>query len=641
MIDWLGFHELGVSIFPVRYGDKKPAVPWKRYQRKQATRKEVTQWSRGKFNLGIVTGSLSGLVVLDLDSEEAIDEAIKRGLPKTPIVQTAKGAHVYFRHPGGMIGNKASFLPGMDLRGDGGYVVGPGSRHPSGKVYDWIVSPTEADLADMPDWLLKAVTQPDMTKGNGEDAGLAPGNAVAVIGCELAKLRVAPEGRRNDQLNHSAYTLGRLDAGNQINGDMAYDALFCAAIDIGLERQEVERTIESGWAAGLNEPLILEGAEALAITATPYPWPDARDIPQRPWLYGRWLLRGVVTAIIAPGGVGKSSFMAGTALVLASGREILGKDVWEGPRRVWLWNLEDDQNELARQISAFAKHHGIEPRQCAQRLFVNSAMDGAELCTAVEDHGGFRLISPVYEAIIAELARCRIDVLIIDPFVSSHRIDENANFKVDAVIKQWTRVAKEANCAIVLVHHTRKLAGQKVDAEASRGAGAMTNAARTVLVLNRMTADEARQFGIDGDDERRRYFSVSDDKHNRAPPEKAEWYRMVSVPLGNGGPEGGDSVGVIERWTPPDPHEGVDNDTLRQVQTAVSEGEWREDAQAKAWVGHAVAKVLGLNPVDPADKRRLKFLIKHWLEWDVLRAVEKPDAARRKRRFVVPGELIE
>ncbi|MEX0741821.1 MAG: AAA family ATPase, partial [Phycisphaeraceae bacterium] len=263
-----------------------------------------------------------------------------------------------------------------------------------------------------------------------------------------------------------------------------------------------------------------------------------------------------------------------------------------------------------------------------------------------EDEFTMSELQAVYEAVLDALKRHEIDVLIVDPFVSSHKVDENANFKIDAIAKQWGRVAAEARCAVVLVHHSRKPAGQKVDTEAARGASALVNATRSVLVLNRLTADEAKSFSIEGDDQRRRYFSVADDKHNRAPPEKADWYRIVSVPLGNGtadrlgGREDGDEVGAVERWTPPDPCEGISDADLRLVQDAVAKGEWRESVQANAWVGRTAARVLGLDADDPADRRRLKMLIKKWLANGVLRIERRKDGSRQERSFVVPGAPV-
>lgn len=383
-------------------------------------------------------------------------------------------------------------------------------------------------------------------------------------------------------------------------------------------------------------------ADRSPIAATPFAWLDPTTIPQRPWVYGRWMLRNTITAVVAPGGVGKSALMASTILALATGRELLGKTVWDGPQRVWYWNLEDDGDELSRQIHAAAKHHCIRPGECGDRLFVDSGLDGAALCMAIEDRNGFRIQRPVVEGLVAELLAREMDVLIVDPFVSSHQVSENDNGAIDAVAKEWARVAKRANCSIVLVHHTKKLAGQKVTSEMSRGAVALTSAARITLVLNRMDSEEATRFGIDSDKDRRQHFSVQDDKHNRAPPEDAEWYHIAGVDLGNGSEDRqGDNIGVVARWTPPNAFDGVTADHLRHVQRAVEDGSWKESNQAKNWVGIAVANVMGLDPAREAkaDRVRINALLRQWIASGALVVVEKRCPEKREdKKFVEVGE---
>lgn len=390
-----------------------------------------------------------------------------------------------------------------------------------------------------------------------------------------------------------------------------------------------------------NAPLI--GDATLAINATPYVWRDPASIPVRPWVYGRWFLRGTVACLIAPGGVGKSTLIAGTALAMATGNPLLGKTVWDGPKRVWLWNLEDDLDELSRSIQAAAIHHDIAAPVLDGRLFVDSGMEGMALCTAVETTGQFKLLVPVYDALSAELIRRGIDVLIVDPFVSSHEVEENANSKIDKIAKAWGRVAKAANCVIILVHHTSKAGSGEVTAMSARGAVALINAARTALVINRMDEKQAARLGIP-DNERRRYIMVQDDKHNRAPAEKADWYCLASVDLGNGSCGGmfpGDNMAVVEPWSLPDPFENVTPRHIAEVQARVANGEWRNSPQAKDWVGYVVADVLGLDASEKADKARISALMKVWIENGKFRIEQMPDSKRQMRPCVVVGEPVK
>jgi hypothetical protein len=329
--------------------------------------------------------------------------------------------------------------------------------------------------------------------------------------------------------------------------------------------------------------------------------------------------------------------MVAAALSLASGRELLGKTVWGGPKRVWLWNLEDDHDELARQIIACSQLHGLSEQFYAGRLFVNDA--GLPLCTATKGREGLTINEPVNAALVAEIRARRIDVLIIDPFVSSHRAEENDNGQVNAIAEQWASIARETNCSIILVHHSRKLGGQQVDAEAARGASALGNASRSVIVLNRMEKPEATRFGV-SDEDRRSYIRVSNDKTNRAPAGEADWYRLVSVRLSNGGPEGGDRVGVIERWMPTEISAMFDDAVRANIRAEILSGEWREHHTATDWAGNAVAKVICADLEIPREKSRVKILLNDMLAKGQLRIEQRPDANRKKKSFIIAGEPI-
>ena len=133
------------------YKDKKPdpsLLPnhsWLEYQHRPPTEAEVKQWfSEGAHNIGIVTGRVSRVVVVDLDSEEAIEWAKGNIDTDTLTVKTGKGYHLYYTYPKGIdIPNKVKLNGmGIDIRGNGGYAVAPPSTHKDGKQY-YITKNTE------------------------------------------------------------------------------------------------------------------------------------------------------------------------------------------------------------------------------------------------------------------------------------------------------------------------------------------------------------------------------------------------------------------------------------------------------------------------------------------------------------------
>ena len=160
----LEYLDRGWSIIPVRERAKRPAIPWKAYQAQCASEDTVHEWFQRhpKRNLAIVTGALSGLIVLDIDPRHGGKESLRRlerengRLPKTvESITGGGGRHLYFAHPGGVVRNRTNIESGIDLRGDGGCIVAPPSVHPSGKPYRWKNgrAPGEVELARLPDWL--------------------------------------------------------------------------------------------------------------------------------------------------------------------------------------------------------------------------------------------------------------------------------------------------------------------------------------------------------------------------------------------------------------------------------------------------------------------------------------------------------
>lgn len=142
--------------------------PRTRHGLKEATRDEQTikRWWRTwpYANVGICTGSRSGFVVVDVDRRHGGEESLREleqqygKLPHTVMSRTGGGGqHLLFAHPGGTVRNKVQVggLPGLDVRGDGGYIVAPPSLHTSGRPYQWEpgCDPEHGSLAPLPQWL--------------------------------------------------------------------------------------------------------------------------------------------------------------------------------------------------------------------------------------------------------------------------------------------------------------------------------------------------------------------------------------------------------------------------------------------------------------------------------------------------------
>ncbi len=141
LLEWAKYYvfEQEFSVIPVNF-QKKPTIDWKGFQTRKPTEQELKNWfETPKYpGIGIVTGHISNIVVIDIDDKDQIDQ-IKPYIPeKAPIVltPTKKGYHVYLRHPGAPMPNSANIPPGSDFRGDGGYVVAPPTLYLNGE-YIW------------------------------------------------------------------------------------------------------------------------------------------------------------------------------------------------------------------------------------------------------------------------------------------------------------------------------------------------------------------------------------------------------------------------------------------------------------------------------------------------------------------------
>src|SRR6266542_3087914 len=142
--------ELGWSVIPITAGTKKAAIEWKTYQERRATLDELGEWyaNGSAAGVAVVTGKVSGLTVVDVDGVDG-EATVAGKLPRTVTDRTGYGRHFYFRHPNQSLRNATRFLPGVDLRAEGGYVVCPPSIHPDGSAYAWepSCSPWELELA--------------------------------------------------------------------------------------------------------------------------------------------------------------------------------------------------------------------------------------------------------------------------------------------------------------------------------------------------------------------------------------------------------------------------------------------------------------------------------------------------------------
>jgi hypothetical protein len=660
----LDYAERGWHIFPADPATKGPLVDNGFYDASIDPAVITAWWTEWPCAMiGMRCGPESGVWLLDLDVddgkgingvEQFFDLAAGRLLPETIKSKTPRGGvHLLFKWADGVKNSAGELGPGIDTKGEGGCCILPPSQRSDGRHYETLCN-VYPDPPEAPSWLLELVlAQPKKETAQRVEPSPRPrttnggGNAYAraALAAEADRVASAAVGQRNAALNTAAFSLGQLVASGVLDENAVRARLTDAAAGLAKDdgADSVEKTISSGLAAGLQQPRQIperreqqprakEDEQPLpTISATPFVWRDPTTIAPRAWLYGRHYIRKFLACTVAHGGIGKTSLIIVEALAMAAGRALLGITPTERAR-VWLWNGEDPADEVDRRIMAAMLQHNVTPQEIEGYLFKDTGRE-TPIILATQTRSGTVIARPVIDALIEEIKRKQINVLIIDPFVKSHKVSENDNVAIDAVATQWAEIADATNCAIELLHHPRKTGGAEITVEDSRGAVALIDASRSARVLNKMSQKEAEDAGIEKATAWR-YLRLDDGKANMAPPpERADWYKLESIALGNG-----DNVGAVTTWTWPDPFEGITVHHLRAAQKEASEGgPWRANVQAKNWIGLPIAKVLKLNVHDEKDRKKVRALLATWIKTGMFVEVSGKDEQRHPRQYIEVG----
>ena len=296
-------------------------------------------------------------------------------------------------------------------------------------------------------------------------------------------------------------------------------------------------TIPGKWDS--EKSLAMDGelvaSEQGKISSTPLGDPDSIKLEPRPWLVDGFLLKKSVMALVAPGGTGKSSFALTLSCSIAAGTDVLGLGLRESTN-VMLLSYEDDKSEIERRYKAVCKKHNLSFEQ--HNVYLPNKpiqlfdLEGSQPTPTLSARG-----------LSDHLIERDIGLLVIDPLSLINPADENSNSAMAKVIQELSLIARLANCAVLLVHHTRKTGKNewvKGNADMSRGAKALTDGCRAVKTLSTMTVAEAKRRSIDPGTASN-YVQLSDAKQNyQAFNTEERWFQIESVL-----DETVESVGVI------------------------------------------------------------------------------------------------
>jgi hypothetical protein len=359
---------------------------------------------------------------------------------------------------------------------------------------------------------------------------------------------------------------------------------------------------------------------------------DVQPPPPRQWLLGNVFARRFISSLFAEGGAGKTAMRYAQYLSLVTGKQLTGEYVFQRCR-VLIVSLEDDADEVRRRILAARLHHGIDLSEVRGRLFL--AAPGKKVGKLMTlDKKGRPVRGTLADVLEAAIAKRKIDLISLDPFVKTHAVDENLNKQVDEVVEVLTELAIKHDMAGDIPHHTSKGVADPGNASRGRGASSMKDAGRLIYTLTTMSAEEAQAFGIQ-EDRRRLYVRVDSAKVNIAPPmAKAKWFRIVGVPLNNATElyPNGDEVQTVEPWTPPDPWKGLGVDILNRILTEIDAGlpDGNRYSNASKANERAAWKVVKRHAPDKTEGQA-REIIKAWVKNGVLIAEEYENPLTRKQ----------
>lgn len=301
------------------------------------------------------------------------------------------------------------------------------------------------------------------------------------------------------------------------------------------------------------------------------------NIPHRKWLYGFDLVRGELTVIGSPGGAGKSSLAIGMAICVATNRELLGEKIRGGAGlKALVINGEDSTDEIRRRVHAFCLAHSVDERDLIDLTIAGADDAWVQRISflTTNERGMSALNQGGLDALQLALDALHPDVIVLDPLVSfCAGGNMNDNSVMSSVMRKLKEIAARNQCAVIIVHHTRK-GGDAGNVETISGAAAITNLARRAIMPAPLTDDDIKRLGI-LPSERYQYFKLVDAKSNLVPRAgDSPLYRLLGVELPNPEPPlypNGDNVQAITRVVLPIQPSGVANADDVKIEAAILE----------------------------------------------------------------------
>lgn len=502
--------------------------------------------------------------------------ALLEDWPKTAVSNTQGGGnHIFYAAPERrpVKGGTHKLGKGVDIKARGGYVLLPGSTI-EGRAYTW---ENENQIALAPQWIVDkckaAKTKTDAAgKRLVEEDDEARESFANWIKNHAPRVELG-------EIDDSTYTVaargydygcgtdtvtelvtewnethcnGLGDADRLIEvcesaGRNRENAIGCRhpSAPLGFEVHEIDETMAPAMAGIIPG---IKPADGMATALRPF---LSTSLPLRPWVLEGFACRARVTLLAGPGGVAKSTYYLMAAVATVTGRaDICGfKPVRR--ERVWLWNQEDDLEEMQRRLLAIMQAFNVSWADLNDEagepmLYLDSGVDRPLMLAKRSEYDSIAAGKQVVDVIATAKAN-KIAVVILDPLVEFHEASENDNVQMRAVLGQVRRIAVEANCAVMLATHTRKPPQASSDGfagemDAARGASSQLGVVRIGATIFSMSEKQAKTYGI-AKGAHLEYVRIDIAKNNLAAVlADPIWFKREGVTVGG---EGGESVGIL------------------------------------------------------------------------------------------------
>jgi len=497
----LFYAECGWRVFPLKPNDKVPTVKWADVCTTEANMIKGWWEYTPSANIGIATGKASGITVLDVDAShdgyETLANLLEQygGLPDTPVAKTGGGGeHIFFKYAEGTRNSAGKLGRGLDIRSEGGYVVGASSKHPNGNYYEWVVKPSQVPLAEMPEWMAKILQEKRAEEVQTNLDGLIPDGQKHDFFVQLAGSM-----QRKGFSAEAIYQALMVENNTRcINPAPAEDVLAIAQ-DIN-KRYQPQDPIQIVKAAAPAYDIIDEiEAEAL----------ERQKNPCNVWgIHYAWDFISLITGgkqkgelIIEAGepGVGKSWWAHQDALFTAIGNP--SKKIESTP--VFLWSGEMSRKQVYRR---FFDMMGVQKRRLLNGTMTERDWD------AFTDAKALVMNSPIYVSDIPlelktlrgmferEIGEHGIEQFVFDYdwLISSpgqNEIEQSQN--ISRALKQ---LAREFNVSVILISSVNKTgmdsASESVTKSNVSGSGKKLHDADVIYILTKFNEKKNNDLGI-------------------------------------------------------------------------------------------------------------------------------------------------